>query len=69
MNNPNRASANASTDSSPVCRNCGARMNWDAYISAHRPDVLRRVDERAPISWAWHCRCGMWLYGRPRSAG
>ncbi len=68
MNDPDRASANVSTDLAPICRNCGARMHWDAYVSARRPDVLRRGDERAPIFWAWHCRCGMWIYGRPHRA-
>jgi len=48
-----------------ACPKCGGRMKWEPYINVHRPDVLSQHDQRAPINWAWHCRCGMWIYGRP----
>jgi hypothetical protein len=56
-------------DGVPVCRNCGSVMRWDAYTCARRPDALRRRDERAPIEWAWHCRCGQWSYGTDPRGG
>jgi len=45
------------------CPKCGRGMKWTEYTLARRPDVLRGRDERAPIEWALHCRCGMWVYG------
>lgn len=38
-------------------------MKWKEYSLARRTDDLRGYDERAPIEWAMHCRCGMWVYG------
>ena len=46
------------------CENCGKLMKWDSYTLARRPDTLRERDGRAPIEWAWHCRCGKWEYGK-----
>ncbi len=54
-----------STPHTPICHKCGARMRWDAYLGSPRPDDLRGRDQRAPLAWAWHCRCGMWIYGLP----
>ena len=48
-----------------TCENCGGRLSWHPYTLVSRPDVLRRRDDRAPIGWAWHCRCGMWVYDLP----
>jgi hypothetical protein len=45
-----------------MCKKCGRPMKWDAYTLARRPDALRATDWRAPIDWAWHCRCGNWVY-------
>ena len=44
------------------CSNCKKPMKWKAYVLANRPDALRGRDMRAPIAWAWHCRCGNWEY-------
>ncbi len=49
-----------------ICPNCLNPMKWDSFTLAHRPDVLRGRDERAPIDWAWHCRCGKWVYHERR---
>jgi len=40
-------------------------MKWEPIVLARRPDVLSRGTGRAPILWAWHCRCGMWKYDFP----
>lgn len=50
----------------PKCPKCGKEMVWTEYLLARRPDALRGKDERAPIDWAYHCRCGMWVYGERR---
>lgn len=62
MNHSTRRTAGCSATSSPTCENCGAPMRWEMYTCARRPDDLRQRDERAPVDWAWHCRCGMWQY-------
>jgi hypothetical protein len=41
-------------------------MRWTPYTTARRTDELRGRDERAPIDWAWFCRCGLWTYHRRR---
>ena len=46
------------------CPKCAKAMKWEAYLLARRPDALRATDNRAPVDWGWHCRCGMWVYGR-----
>lgn len=48
------------------CPKCHKPMKWEAYTLARRPDALRQKDGRAPISWAWHCRCGNWIYAEGR---
>lgn len=45
------------------CPHCEKPMKWEAYVLAWRPDALRQRDGRAPIEFAWHCRCGKWEYG------
>ena len=44
------------------CIKCGRPMRWEAVTPVRKPDDLRRGYARAPIDWAWHCRCGMWDY-------
>lgn len=46
------------------CKNCKGPMKWDSYLLVNRPDILRGRDKRAPIDWAWHCRCGYWKYDK-----
>lgn len=53
----------------PVCRRCGARMRWDSYLASSQRGVALDRNGRAPLSWAWHCRCGMWVYGHRRDRG
>ncbi len=44
------------------CPKCKKPMKWREFTLARRPDVLRGRDERAPIEWALHCKCGKWVY-------
>lgn len=48
----------------PRCPKCKREMRWEAYLLSPRPDALRGTDQRAPLDWAWHCRCGKWCYDR-----
>lgn len=50
----------------PKCPHCKREMVWTEYLLAHRPDTLRGRDERVPTAWAYHCRCGKWVYDRRR---
>ena len=50
------------TDTVVECPNCKKPMRWESYLLAYRPDALRGRDQKAPLAWAWHCRCGMWVY-------
>ena len=50
------------------CPRCKKPMYWEAYTTVRRPDVLSKRNGRAPLVWAWHCRCGIWLHDRRRIA-
>lgn len=56
----------ATNNPTPTCRHCGARMRWDSYLASAQRGVALDRNGRAPLSWAWHCRCGMWVYGHRR---
>ena len=53
---PTIANTNSPT---PTCQHCGTRMRSDSYLAFAPRDVPRDRNGRAPMSCAWHCRCGM----------
>lgn len=57
------------TSHTPICRHCGARMRWDSYLASSQRGVALDRNGRAPLAWAWHCPCGMWVYGHRRDRG
>lgn len=57
------------TAGTPTCPHCGARMCWGSYLASSQRGVALDRNGRAPLSWAWHCRCGMWVYGYRRDRG